>query len=355
MKRISLLLTCLVLFCGWMTAQNDKITFNETNHDFGNVGERDGNVTFDFILKNNGNDPVVIANVQASCGCTTPIWTREPIEKGKTGTISVTYSPLGRVGPIDKTITVFTNQNAPLYLKITGNVVQGSIAKKALTPQEAYPIAMGNYLLKTKDLMYGRIGMGESKTIKLEVYNNSDKPVTQKASKLPKYMSVAFNPATIPAKTAGTIDVTMHVQENLYGNLSGNIALLINGVQQSFPYSATVLDDFSVWTATKKTNAGKINVGTSEINFGNFTTGVTRTLKISNSGKSVLNIRNIQSSNPSVTVSKSHFAINPGEIGETKVNVDTKKVQSRLQSTLSIFTDDPNMPVYEVTVVGNNK
>jgi len=351
MKRISLLLTCLVLFCGWMAAQNDKITFNETEHDFGAVGEKDGKVTFDFVLKNNGSDPVVISNAQSTCGCTVPLWTKEPIEQGKTGIISVTYTPLGRVGTIDKTITVFlANQTTPVYLKIKGTVVQGS--KKPATPEETYPVAMGSYLLKTKDLRFGRMGMGESRTIKLEVYNNSDKPMTQKALKLPKYMTVAFNPVVIPAKTAGTMDVNMRAQDNLYGSRSGNITILVNGVQQSFPYSATVLDDFSVWTATKKAGAGKINVSVSEINFGNFTTGSTRTLKISNSGKSALNVRNIQSSDPSVTVSKTHFTVNPGEIGEVKVNVGAKKNQSKLQSLLSIITDDPNMPVYEITVSG---
>jgi len=355
MKRISLLFTCLVLFCGRMAAQNDKISFNENEHDFGTIGEKDGSVTFDFVMTNNGNDPVIISNAQASCGCTRPVWTKEPIEKGKTGTISVTYNPLGRIGEFNKPITVYTNQNTPLYLKIKGTVVQGSSAKKVLTPQEIYPIAMGNFLLKTIDLNFGRIGMGESKTIKLEVYNNSDKPMTQKALRLPKYMAATFNPAIIPAKTAGTMDVNMNMQENLYGYLSGNIVLLINGVQQSFPYSATILDDFSVWTATKKADAGKINVSASEINFGNFTTGTTKTLKISNPGKSVLNVRNIQSSNPSVTVSKTHFAVNPGEISEVKVNVDTKRVQSRLQSTLSIITNDPYTPVYDVAVTGNNK
>jgi len=354
MKRISLLFTCLVLFCGWMAAQNDKISFNETEHDFGTIGEKDGNVTTNFVMTNNGSEPVVISNVQASCGCTTPVWTKEPIEPGKTGKISVTYSPLGRVFPFTKTITVFlANQTTPMTLKITGTVVQG--AAKPATPEEMYPIAMGNFLLKTIDLNFGRIGMGESKTIKLEVYNNSDKPMTQKALRLPKYMTAAFNPAIIPAKTAGTMDVNMNMRENLYGTLSGNIVLLINGVQQSFPYSATILDDFSTWTATKKAAAGKINVSAPEINFGNFTTGTTKTLKISNPGKSVLNVRNIQSSNPSVTVSKTHFAVNPGEISEVKVNVDTKKVQSRLQSTLSIITDDPYTPVYNVAVTGNNK
>ena len=84
MKRLSLILTGLLFFCGWAMSQNEKINFNETEHDFGIIGEKDGNAYFDFILTNNTNAPLIITNATASCGCTTPRWTREPIEPGKT-------------------------------------------------------------------------------------------------------------------------------------------------------------------------------------------------------------------------------------------------------------------------------
>jgi len=351
MKRISLLLTSLIIFCGWVGAQNDKISFNETEHDFGVVGEKNGNVTCDFVFTNNSNNSIVITNAVAACGCTKPVWTKEPVEPGKRGTISVSYNPLGRVGVFSKPVTVyFNNQSTPIIVKIKGTVVRADVAKKK--PEDDYPVALGSYLLKSKDLNFGRIGLKEAKTIRLEVFNNSDKPVTQKTVKLPKYLTVAFNPAIIPVKTAGVMDVTMNVQENnLYGNLLSDFTLLINDTRQSFPFSATVLDDFSQWTAAKKASAGKINVNSSEINFGNLSAGNSRTLKISNSGKSALNVRSIQSSDPLVTVSKSHFVVNPGEIVDVKVNADIKKIQSRLSAKLSIISDDPNMPISEISVI----
>lgn len=354
MKRIYLLLTCLVLFCGGVWAQNGKTSFNETTHDFGVIGERDGYANFDFLLTNNSAEPIVITKVAASCGCTTPTWTKEPIEPKKQGTISVSYNPLGRIGPFTKTITVFVNQGSPTYLKIKGEVVQG---KKKVDPEETYPVAIGDYRLKSKDLKFGQVGWKEEKTIRLEVFNSSDKPITQKIFKLPKYMTVTFEPAVIPAKTAAFIDVSLNTQDdNNYGNLSGEIILLINEVRQSLSYSATVLDNFSQWTTEKKTNAGKINVSMSAIDFGNFSSGIGKTLKISNSGKSVLNVHAIQSSDPSITVSKAKFSINPGEIVEIKVNADSKKIQSKsLSSTLAIITDDPNMPIYEIPITANKK
>jgi len=355
MKRISLLLTSLILFCGWVGAQDDKISFNETEHDFGTIGERNGSVTCDFVLTNNSAVPILITNATASCGCTRPVWTKEPIEPGKKGTVSVTYNPLGRVAPFDKPVMVYINTlSKPMSLKIKGTVVAGELVKKK--PEEIYPVALGNYLLKTNSVDFGQINLNKAKTIRMEVFNNSDQSVVQKTVKLPKYLAVAFDPVIIPAKTAGSMEVTINANESsLYGNLSGAFTLLINEVHQSIPYSATVLDDFSQWSATKKASAGKINLSASELNFGNFSSGTTRTLKISNSGKSVLNIRSIRSLNPAVTVSKSQFTVNPGEIVDVKINADAKKFQSKLSSNVLIVSDDPNTPVSEITILATNR
>jgi hypothetical protein len=234
--------------------------------------------------------------------------------------------------------------------------IKGEIVKevKKFVPEETYPVTLGNYLLKSKELQFGRVGWKEEKTIQWEVYNNSDAPITQKVLKSPQYMTVTFNPVVIPPKTSGVVEVILNVQDDVsFGNLSGDITLQLNEIQQSFSYSATVLDDFTQWPADKKANAGKINVNTSEINFGNFSSGNSRILKIANSGKSLLNIRAIQSADQSITVSKTKLGIKPGEIAEIKVNADNKKIKSKLSSTLAIVTDDPNMPIYEVAIVAN--
>jgi len=352
MKRISLLLTSLILFCGWVGAQNAKVSFNETEHDFGVIGEKNGNVSFDFVFTNNSNDPIVITNAVASCGCTKPVWTKEPIEPGKQGTIAVTYHPLGRIGVFDKPVTVYLNndQAAPVKLKIKGTVVQGDGAKKK--PEDEYPVALGKYLLKTQDLNFGQVSWKKAKSISLDVFNNSDSPITQATMKLPKNLTVNFIPVTIPAKTAGVMVVTLEVQDNnTYGYLTGDYTLLVNNVRQSFPYSATVVDDFSQLTSLQKANAGKINVTPSEVKFSNTSTG-SQVLKIANSGKSALNIRSIKSTDPSVTVLKSHFVVNPGQIVDVKVEAKKTLNQS---SKLSIISDDPNTPVYVVSVSVANK
>jgi len=355
MKRISLLVTSLILFCGWAVAQNAKISFNESEHDFGVIGEKNGNATFNFVFTNNSSDPIVITNAIASCGCTKPVWTKEPIEPGKQGSIEVSYNPVGRIGAFDKTITVYLNndQSAPAKVKIKGTVVQSDGVKKK--PEDEYPVALGKYLLKTKDLNFGQVNWKKAKSISLDVFNSSDSPITQTTMKLPKDLTVNFNPVTIPAKTAGVMVVTLNVQDNnSYGDLLGDFTLLVNNVRQSFPFSATVIDDFSQLTPQQKANAGKINVTPSEVKFSNISaSGGSQILKVANSGKSALNIRSIQSTDPEVTVSKSHFVVNPGQIVDVKVNV--KKTTSGLSAKLSIISDDPNTPIYVLSVSAVNK
>ncbi|GHT63327.1 hypothetical protein AGMMS50239_19060 [Bacteroidia bacterium] len=351
MKRIVFLLICITISLRFSFAQEDgKVTFNEKKHDFGLISEKEGSVNFDFVLTNNSNEPLLINNVKASCGCTTPSWTRMPIEPKKSGTITVSYNPKGQRSSFLKSVMVYTNfSTTPFMLQISGEVTNAPIPPK---PEEIYPVALGNYLLKSKELDFGKLDISNTKTIRLEVFNNSDKPVTQKITP-PKFLTIDYSPVIEP-KTESVIGITFLAKEyEKYGYAKGDLVFYIDGKKQIFPYSALILDDFDKWDPSKKNNAGKLNTNTTEINFGNFTAGTSRTLKLSNSGNSVLNIKNIQSSSPWVVPSKTVFVINKGEITEIKVNVDKNKITSPLVSTLSIVSDDPRNPLFEVKITAN--
>ena len=99
------------------------ITFEKTTHDYGTV-TKGGDGTCEFKFKNTGVEPLILSNVQSSCGCTVPEWPREPILKGKSASVKVKYDT-NRVGPINKTITVMSNaKEASIQLKIVGTVVE---------------------------------------------------------------------------------------------------------------------------------------------------------------------------------------------------------------------------------------
>ena len=89
--------------------QSSTILFEKTEHDFGKINEANGTVSVVFKFKNNGQNPLVLSNVRASCGCMTVTWPKEPIAQGQTGSITVTYNPSGRPGRFQKTITITSN------------------------------------------------------------------------------------------------------------------------------------------------------------------------------------------------------------------------------------------------------
>ncbi|MCD7914944.1 MAG: DUF1573 domain-containing protein [Tannerellaceae bacterium] len=71
------------------------ISCEEAIYDFGTIVESDGLTSHTFVIKNTGDAALVITRVTASCGCTTPEWTKIPIEPGTTGDVRITYDPSG--------------------------------------------------------------------------------------------------------------------------------------------------------------------------------------------------------------------------------------------------------------------
>ncbi|PNE26716.1 hypothetical protein BHU11_05535 [Tannerella sp. oral taxon 808] len=132
MKRILFVLTAILLMAaGTISAQEKSASITATGSatfDFGDIKEAAGPASHVFTIMNNGELPLVISRVVASCGCTTPEWTKEPIAPGKTGQIKVTYNPAGRPGKFVKTISVYSNGKADgnYVLTIRGNVIQNS-------------------------------------------------------------------------------------------------------------------------------------------------------------------------------------------------------------------------------------
>jgi hypothetical protein len=102
--------------------EGPSFAWTETTKDFGKI-EQGKPQTHAFTFKNNGNAPLVLSNVQASCGCTTPEWTKEPIAPGASGVIKATYNAAA-AGAFSKTITVTSNTpTATTVLTIKGEVL----------------------------------------------------------------------------------------------------------------------------------------------------------------------------------------------------------------------------------------
>src|SRR5690606_9536783 len=96
-------------------AKNESlIYFAKSSHDFGKIEEHQGEVKFDFEFTNKGKDPLIILDVQASCGCTVPTWTADTIMPNGSGIIQVAFDPTNRPGTFNKTVTVTSTGKQPV-------------------------------------------------------------------------------------------------------------------------------------------------------------------------------------------------------------------------------------------------
>ncbi|MBI3141667.1 MAG: DUF1573 domain-containing protein [Bacteroidetes bacterium] len=94
--------------------------FDHKIHNFGIVEYAgDGKCTFNF--KNTGTTPLVIKNVKTSCGCTTPGYSKEPVQPGGSGFVTAKYDT-NREGTFHKTLTVVFMDDSQVVLTIKGTV-----------------------------------------------------------------------------------------------------------------------------------------------------------------------------------------------------------------------------------------
>lgn len=105
---------------GGTTGDINDLVFVKEEHDFKTVAEGPA-AEYEFAFTNKGKEPIIISQVHASCGCTTPSWPKEPILPGKTAAIKASYATSGRPGPFTKNITVLSNAGTKI-LTIKGNV-----------------------------------------------------------------------------------------------------------------------------------------------------------------------------------------------------------------------------------------
>ncbi len=106
-----------------MAQKSPNAQFQNKEHDFGTIKEEIGAVTTSFEFVNSGKAPLVIQRVTATCGCTTPEYTREPILPGAKGKIDVRYSTIRRPGNFRKNVRVYTNvPDSVFVLTIRGRV-----------------------------------------------------------------------------------------------------------------------------------------------------------------------------------------------------------------------------------------
>jgi len=346
----------LVLLVGTaMAEEKAKIVFEEQSHDFGTFKESDGSQTTIFKFKNEGDAPLVLSNVRASCGCTTPKWTREPVAPGASGEISVSYNPKNRPGSFNKSITVTSNADTPtVVLRITGQV-----APREKTLAEEYPRQIGSLRVKSNYISFGKMTMGDNVTNELELVNDSDKPVDVGFRTVPNHLKATVEPTTIPAHGRGKLIVTYDSKAvDTYGFASHRIYLSLDGsndYKSSIGVSATIEEDFSKLTPEQLANAPVASFDPKTFDFGDMNQGDKKdcTFTLKNDGKSELIIRRVRSSCGCTAVAPSKSVIAPGESAPINVSFNSRGKRGRQSKSITVITNDPKTPTTTLRISSN--
>ncbi len=336
-------------------AQKPKIVFEKLEHDFEGFKESDGSQVATFKFTNKGDVPLVLSNVRASCGCTTPQWTREPVPPNGTGEVQVSYDPRNRPGAFNKTVMVSSNaENGTVVLRVLGRVEQ-----REKTMAELFPREIGTLRAKTNHISFARITENEVKTEELELYNDNSSPVKVGFRTVPDHVTVKASPETIPAKGTGKLLVTYNAkQANTFGFASHRIYLSLDGsndYKASVGVSATIEEDFSNLSEQDMAKAPVVKFSESAYDFGEMKQGDKKeyTFNLTNDGKSDLIIRNIRSSCGCTAAAPSKKVVSPGESVPIKVTFDSRGKRGRQSNSVTVITNDPKTPTSILRVTCN--
>lgn len=353
MTRTIFSLLFITLFATSYAQHAKQLVFREETYDFGTIDEHKGPVTHEFVFTNNSPRPVKILKVQASCGCTTPGWSREVIPPGKEGFIQASYDPKGRPGFFTKSLTVTTDlEAAPIILQIKGQV---SHDEKPVSSD--YPAAIGNLRTKVSSFNMGRVFLRDEYVVReFPVMNAGSDPVTFAGKFVhPQHIKVDVQPGTLGPGEKGAIKLSYNgALKNQYGFQADNVELETDdrtNPVKSFSVYATLEDFFPKMTAAELESAPRLTFDSNSIDFGNIAgdTASGKEIPFTNKGKKVLVLKSIQPNCSCVTATASKMSLKPGESATLKITFDPRDRSGTQHKAISFYSNDPKNPVQRLT------
>ena len=346
MKRLFSIFSLLIIAVS-LKAQiaTTKMQLSATEHDFGTFKEEAGRQTFDFIITNTGTEPLVIQNVVASCGCTTPEWTKQPIPSGAKGKITAIYDPKNRPGQFNKTLSVYTNTKPEVAVL----VIKGEVVPHEKTVEELFTFAVGGVRFESNHLAFTNVKKTEKKIRVMQLINTSAEPVKVEFDGVPAHLTLKSNPETLKPGQKGMIEGTYDATKNAgWGNVSDMVKIKLNGVTQENLYyyvSANLVEDFSSLSSKELEDAPVFKVEATTVDLGKIK-GSTQNeveFKFKNEGKNDLLIRFIRSTCGCTAVQQGNqnVGIKKGESSSIKAVFNSGSYSGKVTKAIYVYTNDP--------------
>ncbi|MGD1843460.1 MAG: DUF1573 domain-containing protein [Thermonemataceae bacterium] len=154
MKHIAGFISILLLSSTLLQAQG-KFQFEKEVHDFGTIEE--GTIAkYEFAFKNTGNQPIIVERVSASCGCTTPFYTKDPIQPGESGKIVASFNSNKRPNSFNKSITIKSNATEPMKILYIKGFVNPKHQPTQANGQGAAALSLDKTFQSLGEMQYGQ-------------------------------------------------------------------------------------------------------------------------------------------------------------------------------------------------------
>ncbi|MDE6303352.1 MAG: DUF1573 domain-containing protein [Paramuribaculum sp.] len=362
-SKILTAVAATAITCLGVAAQSSNmppLKWLETNYNFGSFSEDVGKVTAVFTGVNEQTDTVVVMDLRATCGCTTPTVDRRVIAPGDSVRLTVVFDPANRPGPFEKRVMVSTHPGPDQNLYIAGRVIPPAKSINA-----HYPHDLGFYSIDHKGLAFGTVYDGNPRKGTIRGFNTTQSSITPTVSYMPEWITA--DSRVSPVGSGENFDFIFHIDPDKipeYGVVNDSVAL--SSVEHPetvtyIPVGAIRTELFGDLTEEDYANAPYAKIADQKVDFGVIDPlsdkPVVRELEIVNTGKQPLKIRRIYSLDAPAEFSIDHKEIKGGKNAKIKITLNPSALKGReiLNARMLIISNAPANSTVGVRLVGEVK
>ena len=354
-KFIKLFFFVLIPFASQSKVRMTDIVFNQRFHDFGIIYEEDGIVTAKYDFTNYANSSFIISNIDAACGCTNPRSSKDTFMPGESGQILAEFNPKGMVGKTKKWIYVRGNYEDGYQIELK---FEAEIRSRYNRNNYEYLRGEFGYLLSDKvKFNWGKRFENDQFNDTVEFTNDGyNDIIVSKVTSTAPFIIPPKLPITIPVGQKSNLIFSIDLSKiDTIGPISGYILFKTNDKffpKKKTPYSLDLITNFNAWKRKELKNAAHIEFESKVIQMGSMSSGSVRSKKIiiNNTGKSILNIRKIESDCSCTMLKLPTNKILPGGSLVTSVKYDSLYKKGKQSKLIKIYTNDPLNPIVTLYV-----
>lgn len=236
-KSIILTASSFLILSGAVCAQG-ALKFESDKHDFGMIDEG-LQAVHEFTFTNTGNAPVILSDVRASCGCTTPSWTKEPIAPGAKGSIKASYNSEGRPGNFTKSITITSNASEASKVIYIKGIVDPKKEKSTFTADQLKVSPKASLDKSTHN--FGKIEKGQKVSTKFTIKNTGKSPLTLTSVQAAcNCITHTLDKEAIAAGKSATLEITY---SPTYDGVNSDIVTIITNDLNKGKHSISLVGD----------------------------------------------------------------------------------------------------------------